>query len=207
MWYWRYSSLTNKWITFEKNEDIKSFMLEHVCFGDTADNVPKIQTNSEMSQDFHEHCGLNEVEFWHLSWAKQQEYLESFNEIHNKGIKGNSKEFKKPFNDKRLGLKSLLKEIEKAGSLENFIDSNPIYRLNFDRNTKLVLLSKMPLDIFNKIISEYTNFEMNYQYEILKDYLLENYSLKTVVGQLASSFNAKPKNIDNTCNFEKLVLF
>src|SRR5574344_194796 len=177
----QYSSLTKKWIVPEnKHESMDHWIMEHVFLGDESDNVPRVIDNTEFSDNFIEHLksfGVKELtpyEFKNSSISKEEKekIISSFN-IYKTNKKGENTELdiykKVPF-----GPSTLQKKIEQFGSIDNYLDSHPMYREHYERNKTLVLEEGIPNYIRNATIAEYMTVEKNYNKKEFLDYLEKN---------------------------------
>lgn len=157
----QYSSLTKKWLVPEnKNDNMEDWLLEHVCLGDSGDEVPRIVDETIFSENFLKYLknnGISEdnpVDFKaNLSDEKKVELLQNYN-VYKTNKKGEETELDIYFKE-RLGLSTLKKKIENIGGLEAFLDSHPMYRENYKRNYTLVMEEGIPVNIWNDILLEY----------------------------------------------------
>lgn len=151
----QYSPLTRKWITPEtKGGDMNLWLQEHIILGDTADEVPRITEHTEFTTAFKNHLllkGLNFTpkEYNELSYDDQDLIEETFEVLDRWGHKDI---WKQP----RLG-PAKIQKILNEGKLDEFLDSNELYRENYERNKRLVLDDYIPTNIYNKSIENYIN--------------------------------------------------
>ncbi len=153
----QYSWMTNKILRVDdKTGDVENgmqeWLLEHVCLGDTADNVPRIVDFKEFKPGVREYLvesGLIEED--EDAWSFSSSY---FNYDDFEAFGG-------VFEREKFGLATLKKRIAEVGSLENFLDLDPCYRKNYYRNRQLVLEEGIPMALREQIISEYQDDSNN----------------------------------------------
>lgn len=149
----QYSPISKKWITPEnKGGSMEFWLQEHVILGDPVDEVPRITDKTEFTIPFKNHLllkGLNYTprQYNKLSHEERQKIEESFEIFDRYGRKDI---WKNP----RLGPAKIQKMLDE-GTLDEFLDSNELYRENYERNKHLVLDDYIPNDIYNKCIDEY----------------------------------------------------
>lgn len=194
----QWSSLTNKWIV---NDEPEGWELEHICIGDAVDNVPRVVDFSVFSDNFRNYYKGTELDFYKLSETEKNKILADY-----KILKPNGEP--DIFNNPKFGPATLKKKIQEFGSLDNFLDSNPIYRLNYERNRRLVLDSEIPAKIEADIMSQYAAARTDFDISAMKKYLT-HYGLATAVGwfeelnnKLATPVEMTPFNVD----FNKLYI-
>ena len=150
----QYSWMTNKMIECSK-EHMEEWLLEHVCLGDLADNVPRIVDFKEFKPGVKEFLiETQQIEEDEDAWSFSSRY---FNYEDFEAFGG-------VFEREKFGLASLKKKIQEVGSLENFLDLDPCYRKNYYRNKQLVLEEGIPGSLREQIISSYldnSNFVQN----------------------------------------------
>ena len=155
----QYSWMTNKILRVDdKTGDVENgmqeWLLEHVCLGDQADNVPRIVDFKEFKPGVREYLVesalLDESED---AWSFSSSY---FNYDDFEAFGG-------VFEREKFGLATLKKRIQEVGSLENFLDLDPCYRKNYYRNRQLVLEEGIPMALREQIISEYQDDSKNVQ--------------------------------------------
>lgn len=141
----QYSWMTNKLIKISP-QDMQDWLLEHVCIGDVADNVPKITSFIEFNPgvvEYLEDMGIQDPDPYAFSCGYYNpEEFDSFGGV---------------YKDIKFGVATLRTEIRRYGSLEKFLDSNPTYRKNYYRNRQLVLEEGIPNNLREKIIQEFEN--------------------------------------------------
>ena len=154
----QYSAITNEWVV---NNDPERWERIHCCLGDAADNVPRIVDFSEFTPEFKDYYKGTELDFYKLDENLKQGIIKNFNEIHP-----GTEVYKK----QRFGEATLNKKIKEFGSLDAFLDSNEIYRLNYNRNYKLVMDSEIPIDIELEILRKYTESSTDFDMENMNKY-------------------------------------
>lgn len=192
----QYSALTNKWIVPEtKSSDMDGWLLEHICLGDAADEVPKIVDHTEFSESFINYLKANSVEF-----ITPKEFKESVpKELKIKLLseydvycynRAGERQEKDVYKKIRFGSTTLEKAIKKHGSLDGFLDSHPLYRPHYERNRILVLTEGIPDYIREGVIKEFANATDSYNHPEFEEYLKEN-NLSSMLLELPQSFSAK----------------
>lgn len=155
----QYSWMANKILRVDdKTGDVENgmqeWLLEHVCLGDQADNVPRIVDFKEFKPGVREYLvesGLIEED--EDAWSFSSSY---FNYDDFEAFGG-------VFEREKFGLATLKKRIKEVGGLENFLDLDPCYRKNYYRNRQLVLEEGIPMALREQIISEYQDDSKNVQ--------------------------------------------
>ena len=140
----QYSSITNKWVV---PDDLDGWMIEHVVLGDSTDNVPRIVDFTDFTEDFKTHLKnlghtITENEFYDYDYQTQLALVDGYE----------GEVFVRP----RFGVTGIKKAIKEFGSLDAWLDSNPILRKAYERNRKLVLDSELPAKVEAEILAEYT---------------------------------------------------
>lgn len=198
----QYSALTKKWIIPEhKHNNMEHWILEHVFLGDVSDNVPKVVDNTEFSDNFIEHLkshGIKELtpySFKNSDIPKEEKIkiLSSFNiyKTNKKGEKTELDIYKKiPF-----GPSTLQKKIKEFGSLDKYLDSNPLYREHYERNKILVLEEGIPNNIINETLAEYITVDKKYNKKEFLEYLEKN-NLNSLKYKI-NSFEKEELTIEN----------
>ena len=79
--------------------------------------------------------------------------------------------------------------IKKYGSLDNWLDSNKEFRLNYERNKKLVLADYIPEDIFNSVVENFKNQTPKYNNKEFRNYIYEN-NFDNLLENLPSNFKS-----------------
>ena len=149
------------YVDFNESE-LEKMKFEHVFFGDPGDNILSVVSFSNFSEKFREiYPEITELQAWPKRFEIDQKFIEKY------GVSA----YKHP----RFGAKSYYKKKEKEGFTdEEFLDRNPIYRLNYEVNKKISLPEYIPDDIRQKIKDAYYNKSNKKNLGELNKYLLEN---------------------------------
>lgn len=190
----QYSPLTKKWITFEtKSTSMKDWLIEHIVLGDITDDIPRITDKTEFTPEFKEYLrnigvSYSPKEYLELNPEKVVEIEENYNVLDKKGKKDI---WKTP----KLGPKTLQKII--ATNFEKWLNSNELYKINYERNKKLVLQEYIPTEIFNECVIKYKeNNKNNININEFKTYLY-NSGLMTLAETLPTNFISGTISIDD----------
>lgn len=146
----QYSPLTRKYVTAEtKSDNLNDWIQEHIILGDVVDEVPRITDNTEFSKSFIEYLkslGLSYTpkQYLQLSDVERENIEFDYNVMTKKNEKDIWKNIK-------LGPKTIQKMIL-SNTLDEFLDSNELYRENYERNKILVLQEYIPTEIYNNAI-------------------------------------------------------
>lgn len=148
----QYSPLTKQFVTFETKDEtsMRNWLIEHIVLGDDADEIPKITHHTEFSDQFKKYLNdksytFTPREFDLLSDAQKEEYSKDFN-VFNKYNK------KSYWREIRLGKKTLQKILEN-NEFETFMNSNPYYKENYNRNKILILQEHIPSYIYDECVN------------------------------------------------------
>ena len=79
------------------------------------------------------------------------------------------------FKKERFGITTLRKRVKEFGSLDAWLDSNPILREHFIRNQKLVLADFIPKNIRQAILQEYAKASTEADFKEFKEWMFENH--------------------------------
>ena len=202
----QYSLFTRKYITEETKheESLDDWLLDHVILGDACDEVPKVVDFTEFSDEFkkfleYENTNIDTYQFnYEFTDEKRSNLIDEFYHsefglpIKNDSHAKNAPETVLPsvFKKERFGKSTLRKEIKKYGSLENWLDSNKEYKLNYERNKKLVLADYIPEDIFKNVVENFENQKPKYNNKEFRNYIYEN-NFDTLLENLPSNFKAE----------------
>lgn len=143
----QYSWMTNKLITIPEG-GMDEWLLEHVCLGDQADNVPRIVDFKEFKpgvKEFLVESGV--LTEGQNAWDFSGMYFDYADFDAFDGV----------FEREKFGISTLKRKIAELGSLEAFLDSHPSHRKNYYRNRQLVLESGIPNALREQIIQDYQN--------------------------------------------------
>lgn len=196
----QWSTLTKKWITPDtKCNCMDEWINEHVCLGDSADDVPKIVDCTEFSESFIAHLEKHDIdiktphEFINsdLSTEERKRLLGAFNE-YKTNRKGESTGIKNVYKDIRFGPAALKKKLKEFGSLDAWLDSHPLYRKHYDRNYKLVMTDGIPSGIWNEIILNHKEASSEYNSLEFERYLKAN-NLNMILVELPNHFKLNRK--------------
>lgn len=151
----QFSPTTKKWISPEtKGGSMEFWLQEHVILGDAVDEVPKITDRTEFSIPFKNHLLLKGLQYTPREYNKlsleDQEKIESTFEVYDRW--GHKDIWKNP----RIGPAKIQKILDE-GKLDEFLDSNELYRENYERNKHLVLDDYIPSEIYAKCVENYIN--------------------------------------------------
>lgn len=191
----QYSPLTKKYLKPEnKYDNMDHWITEHVCLGDTSDDVPRIVDGTEFSESFLNYLQEkgydleDPIEFKqsNISNDVKKQLIKDF-DVYKTNRKGENLGIKDIYKDVRFGPGNLKKLIEKYGSLDNFLDSHPLYRKHYERNFILVMEEGIPDYIRDGIDEAYKEAETKYNNTEIEKYLREN-NLHNVLMSLPNVF-------------------
>ena len=140
-----YDPLKRKFRTPTRDEILEHIKI-HILTGDKADNIPKIVDRTEFSNEFIAFLQKSGI---HKSNVNDVRKLTIFNHL--------LQEYKNKYPNKdvykkiKFGPKSALKFSE---NLEKNINSNTIYKENYELNKTLILFNKIPEYVENAILNE-----------------------------------------------------
>lgn len=161
----QYSSLTNDWVV---PDDVESWKLEHILCGDATDNVPRVVDFLNFTPEFLKYLRNHNMQYTELEWfdLPESQKSEIANDFRSYADDGIARLHEKP----RFGMSFVKKYIAEYGSIDAWLDSNPLIRKTYDLNKKLVLDDYVPPQVEAAIIAEYTNPKNIVNYEKLKIY-------------------------------------
>lgn len=187
----QFSPLTRKWVTPEtKSDNMDEWLMEHVILGDEADDVPRITYRTEFSKAFKKYLEtlklkISVKEYNKLPQEKQMEIEDGFDVLTSKGVKD-------IWTQPKLG-PATLRKLKQTGKLDEFLDSNPLYRENLERNKHLVLDEYIPAEILNNSILNYIeSAKRDFDISAFKKYLAEN-------GMGGLLLDLPPNFVSSTC--------
>lgn len=188
----QYSLLTRKFVTAEtKSDNMEDWLLEHVVLGDACDEVPRVIDETVFSDDFQDFLDTKNISLTPKVFLENREKLETkFSEL---GFEGDF------FKKERFGMSTLRRRIRDFGSLDKWLDSNELYRTNFERNKRLVLEEFIPefiLEESAKQIDTKTNFDFN----VFRKYLEEN-QLRSLEDKMPDCFFTQKITADYFLDF------
>lgn len=175
----QFSGLTRKWLVAEtKHDHMDHWILEHVCLGDASDEVPRVVDHTEFSDNFLEYLaenGHDDVKTPHdfkntLGPEEKVRLLSAF-DIYKTNRKGESTGVKDVYKQIPFGPAKLKKCIKEHGSLENWLDSHPLYRGHYERNHTLVMEEGIPDWVRNEILKAFSEAKTDYNPGEFEDYL------------------------------------
>jgi len=191
----QYSALTKKWITGDtKSEDMNAWIQEHCILGDSGDDVPKVVDFTEYSDAF-----LSFLRTYNLEFDTPMEFdasehsdeiknalFEKF-DVYKTNRKGESTGFKDIYKNIRFGPSTLQKKIKEFGTVDNWLDSHPLYRPHYDRNYILVMEEGIPTYIREQTMEEFRTASTKYNDIEFAEYLTNN-GLKSILMELPYNF-------------------
>jgi len=196
----QYSSITRKWLTPEhKSDDMEMWIKEHCVLGDISDGIPKITDGTEFSDIFIEYLQKNNynvttpLEFRLLDIpAKEKiELIENY-DVYKFNRKGENTGIKDVYKRTPFGPSALKKAIKTHGNIDNWLDSHPLYRSNYERNYNLIMEEGIPEYIRNGIIDCLKTAPTDYNMVEFEKYLKTN-GLNSLVMELPSIFKNNRK--------------
>ena len=198
----QYSALSKKWLIPEtKSDDMDSWITEHCILGDACDEIPKVVDGTEFSDNFLKYLEEQEVKdkdgelitavhkFIHLERDIKIKLLENYN-IYKLNRKQEQTDVKDVYKQIRFGPSTLQKKIKEHGSIQDWLNSHPMYRRHYDRNYILVMEEGIPEYIKTQILHEYNVAKTDYNPKEFEKYLKEN-NLGNIVMELPSIFPIK----------------
>lgn len=158
----QYSSITNAWIV---PDDIEEWKIKHICCGDTVDNIPRVIDFLNFTKEFKNFLEKENLHFTEISWfdLPENSKLEIVKRYRDTG-------FDKTHETPRFGMTFVKKYIQEFGSLDKWLDSNPLLRKGYELNKRLVLDDYVPPAIEAQIIAEYTKPKNSVDLKKLKIY-------------------------------------
>lgn len=149
----QYSPMAKAFVTSEtKGGNMDFWLTEHVMLGDSADEIPRVTDCTQFSDKFYKYLKDNnynytEEEYNQFPASVRGMVEHDYTELDKRGKKDIWKNI-------RFGPKTVQKMLEN-GTVEGFLDSNPLYRKNYERNKKLILDDYIPDDIREESIAQY----------------------------------------------------
>lgn len=192
---YQYSSLVNKWITAEsKYENMDEWLLDHVCMGDAGDGVPRVVDHTEFSDNFIQYLKNNNCQYLtpyefinsDLSDDARMRLMTNFS-IPKTNRKGESTGVLDIYKDIKFGPAKLRKLIDKHGSIDNWLDTHPLYRKHYNRNYALVMEEGIPTDVWNNVIIDYKEAKTDYNEKEFLDFLTK-YGLESMINDVPVLF-------------------
>lgn len=185
----QYSSLTNKWVI---PDDVEEWKLEHICCGDSADNVPRIVDFLQFTPEFSKFLNskglaLSEEQYFDIPETSKSELVNEFRAL-NEGIRTHNKP--------RFGITFVKKAIAEYGSLDSWLDSNALLRKTYEMNKRLVIDDCVPAKVEADILREYTSPKNQIDLKKLKTYF-DYYDLSTSCLSLFSELIQHSTNVED----------
>lgn len=189
----QYSLFTQQYVDVDTKheESINDWLLDHVILGDEADEVPKVTDDTEFSkefQEFMESLGQNwsVLDFMGFEESRKESITNRFlNSSYSEPYTVKTRKSKNNptgeklfqpgvFSSPRFGKVTLRKKITDYGSLDKWLDSNALYRRNYERNKQLVLADFIPTDIYQDILYAYREAPAEYRELEFNAYIDDN---------------------------------
>lgn len=188
------SPITQKTISFEDKEvnSLKEWLQLHLCLGDEADNIPRIVNNIKFSNNFKTYLTKNNYNITEYEFNESQDLREQVLKnytIAKTDKNGNQIEldvFEKP----RFGKASLFKKINEYGSLNNWVNTDPNLKRNYELNKKLILAEYIPAEIQNQIVENFKSSKTEYKQKEFADYI-NKLGLTPLLFSLPKNFSSK----------------
>ena len=159
------------WVEFDQHE-IDRLKYEHCMFGDRGDNLLPVVYYSVFSAEFK---ALNPNASELKAYPIRHEIDQKFRKAH--GVSA----YKHP----RLGAKSFQKKMNKEGfTVQEFLDRDPIYQMNYDLNARLALPDGIPAHIKDKIITAYDGALCTRDNRAMVKFMTEN-NLFNLIGEVS----------------------
>ena len=177
----QYSSLTKRWIApTDKHDSMEHWMMEHVCLGDLSDGIPKIVDGCEFSPAFLAYLrreGYNikdPVEFKSASIPREEklQILQDF-DVFKLNRKGESTGVKDVYRDTKFGPAALKKKLAEFGTLDEWLDSHPLYRQHYTRNHTLIMAEGIPRDTWMDVLLSHKEAPAVYRDREFEQYLTD----------------------------------
>lgn len=170
----QYSLLTRKFVVPETKHcaSMNDWLTEHVILGDACDEVPRVVDEIEFTPEFKEWAeqksfNVTPRNFYDLSADQRKEMIDQF----EASVGEQTEIFKK----ERFGITTLKKRVKEFGSLDAWLDSDPILRDHFERNQKLVLADFIPEQIREAILKEYSKASTEANFKEFKEWMFDNH--------------------------------
>lgn len=195
----QYSHLTNKFIEIG---DDSEWLLEHICIGDASDGVPRIIDYTEFKPEFKEfliskNLNYNEQEFYDLEYEYKIKLISEFIEK-EPGMTLLIDAYIKP----RFGFATFKKQLKKQ-SLSEFLNSNLIYKKNYEMNKKLVIAENIPAKLEADCIRRFNESPTKFNMDELKKYL-NFYNCRNIITRFENISHKISKKVNLTvdnCGF------
>ena len=171
----QYSPLLKKFVTPEtKGGNMEFWLAEHILLGDVADEIPKITDCTRFSDSFYKYLKENNLNYTEEEYSELSESTRtSIEENYNVLDRFNRKAIWK---NPKFGPKAVQKLVDEH-SIDTFVNSNPLYKKNFERNKRLIIDDFIPSEICNQCVTNYisqTKTVNSRNTNAFKDYLSRN---------------------------------
>lgn len=160
-------------------DPISRFTLIHALIGDKGDNVPTLTGKSYFSNNFISYLKENNITTDCVKTVQEMtvwdELIENYKvyEVTKSGHKkGQLKDTKEIYRTKPFGVKKAEATVTSAKDLKDLLDSHNMYRDNFKRNRTLVDFTQIPEDVHDKIMSNFSEAEINYNPSGMLEYFM-----------------------------------
>lgn len=196
----QYSPTQKKFLTADQktsgdltNDSMQEWLIEHVVLGDASDEIPRITDGCKFSKEFLDH--LNSIGMGDLDICEfEDDSVKREFALKDYGVfKLNSKNESQGlliFDNPKVGIKTVKKEVQKYGSLENWVNTSKILKKHFDRNKELILMDYIPKDICKAIVEKYNESSDEYHEKEFADYCRSN-NLARLLSELPPNFKSK----------------
>lgn len=202
-----YRPVAKKWITREE-KDLDKWKVEHVCLGDAADEVHRIVDNIWFSENFKSHLltfGITDVEdqmqldMRLLNNDELKNNIFSSFSLYKKNRKNEDTDILDIYKDIRFGESILWKAIEKAGSLDQYLDTHPYIRKRYELNKILVLEEHIPEYLEESILAEFNKPKVGYNLVEIEN-MFKKYNLNKLmpdINILLNGYESKQLSIED----------
>jgi hypothetical protein len=137
--------------------------LEHVIGGDSGDDIPNIKGYSRFSKEFKEkYPDKTELQMYPKRFELDKVFKSTY------GVSA--------YNHPRYGYKMFLRSKK---TLEDLLNENEIYKLNYKLNRQIALPEGIPTYISSNIINQY-NTEPNKNQKELQNYFMKHKLFETI---------------------------
>ena len=179
-----YKNLT-EWENYIIDTDygpMSRFTLIHSLIGDKGDNVPNVLAETKFSPEFLGFLRNNGIKTSDVEAVKKLsaypeliEKYDIFDKWKSGKNKGLDKDTKNIFKTVPFGIKKAEKIVESLETLNEFLNTDKVYKDNFKRNKTLVDFTEVPDKVYDDIIEEHKASKINYDTDgMLKYFMDEN---------------------------------
>jgi 5'-3' exonuclease len=195
-----FDPMTKVFVTMTQ-EQLKEWKVEHILFGDKADNIPSIKDSTEFTPEFKNYLSENGVykdipviEFLDMEMSKDLFNRYTIYEMITAGkLKGQLRDVKKIYKKPQFGEKGAYKF---AKDLKENIKDNPLYIRHFKRNQVLVLFDKIPEEIQADILKSYKESSNSFNTTGIME-LMTKYNMIDMMRNVSDFFQS-PKQTKQT---------